>query len=61
MNFLKKFNEEKTRCIAIPENLKMVGFFPAKFPKTKSLCLIKTGDVLNDEFFHNYKTPRLID
>ena len=37
----------------IPENLKIVEAVPTKLPKTKSLCLTKTGDVINSNNAHH--------
>ena len=43
------YNEKTTRCIVVPENLKIIKTMPTKLPKTKCLCFTKIGDVLNKE------------
>ena len=43
----KFYSDKATRCILIPENLKVVEAMPTKLPKMKCLALVKTTDELD--------------
>ena len=41
------FDDKESRCLLIPETLKLAISMPNRLPKTKCLSLVKTGDALD--------------